>query len=50
MKFILFLSVVLLIGCSDKTTHLQEKDTKYQKFLNQKSDKKLDKELERYEK
>jgi len=41
---------ILIIGCSDKRIHLQDKETQYQNFLSQKSDKTLDKELERYEK
>jgi len=49
-ELILLVLLILIVGCSDKSSNLQEKNTKYQNFLSQKSDKTLEKELERYEK
>ena len=50
MQIIIFLiPLFFIIGCSDKNTHLQDKDTQYQRFLHDKADKTLEKELESYD-
>ena len=46
----LLIPLIFMISCSDKSSQLQKKDNQYQRFLNQKTDKILDKELEHYEK
>ncbi len=46
---LLSLSLIFVIGCSDKRTHLQKREIQYQQFLNQQSDKKLEQEMEHYE-
>jgi len=45
----LLISFILMIGCSDKNRQLQDKDILYQRFLNQKSEKILNKVLNNYE-
>lgn len=45
----LLISLILMLGCSDKSSQLQDKDTQYQRFLSDKAQKVLDKELESYD-
>ena len=46
----IFIPIIFAIGCSDKNSNLQNKDTQYQKFLDYKADKILDRELNSYDK
>jgi len=46
----IFIPIIFAIGCSDKNSNLQNKDTQYQRFLDHKADKTLDKELNSYDK
>ena len=51
MKILMLLiPLILVISCSDKTTHLADKNNKYQRFLSQKANITLNKELKSYEK
>ena len=49
-NLILLIPLIFLIACSNKSSQLQKKDNSYQRFLNLKTDKTLDKELENYDK
>ena len=49
MQITIFLiPFILILGCSDKSSNLQDIDTKYQRFLSDKAQKGLDKGLESY--
>jgi len=51
MKFLaILIPLIFTIGCADKHSNLQNKDTQYQRFLNYKADKTLDRELNSYDK
>lgn len=49
-KITLLIFLVLIIGCSNKSSSFQDKDIKYQMYLSEKADKKLDKEVANYDK
>jgi len=45
----LITTIFIIMGCSNKNSYLNSKDSQYQRFLNYQSDKKLNSEIDNYE-